>query len=219
MSIAGRDYAEAAAINAGGYMVGNSYHAGGYRAIYWPSGNTTGELLPQIDYLGGEWSFAQDISTDGGMIAGYGQTGNGAPPVVWIGDNGGWDVVILGSLGRVDGKALAINSAGMIVGECMFSQDSEEYHAFVWDETNGMRDLNNLVVMPEGWTLQCATDINDWGSITGYGTVNGETHAFLLTTPREYLDADLNHDRYVNLADFALFASQWLGSTLDPLAP
>ena len=219
LSVDARDGAAAVGINASGDIVGNSIHSGAYRAVYWESGSTMGELLPQIDYLSGEWSFAEDITTDGSMIAGYGQTGNGFPPVVWAEGGGDWDVVILGSLGRVDGKALAINSQGVAVGECMIGYDSDDYHAFVWDETNGMRDLNDLVSMPAGWVLQRATDINDWGSISGYGTFNGATHAFLLSSPREYLNADLNQDRYVNLADFAMFASQWLMSTVDPLAP
>ena len=219
LSVDSRDYAAATGINAGGDTVGDSVHAGAYRAVYWESGNTTGELLPQIDYLSGEWSFAEDITTSGSMIAGYGQTGNGRPPVVWVDNGSGWDVILLGSLGRVDGEALAVNPNGVVVGRCKVSQDSDDYHAFVWDELNGMRDLNELVAMPEGWVLEGATDINDWGSITGYGSMNGETHAFLLSSPREYLKADLNQDRYVNLADFAMFASEWLMSTPDPLSP
>lgn len=53
-------------------------------------------------------------------------------------------------------------------------------HAFVW--TNGqMSDLNNLVPANSGWVLNVATGINDAGAVVGYGSLNGRTHAFLLS--------------------------------------
>ena len=42
-------------------------------------------------------------------------------------------------------------------------------------------DLNNYLLNGAGWTLQYAEAINNAGQITGYGTINGQTHAFLLT--------------------------------------
>jgi hypothetical protein len=42
-------------------------------------------------------------------------------------------------------------------------------------------DLNDVIPSGSGWTLQWAVAINDRGQITGYGVVNGQTHAFLLT--------------------------------------
>ena len=52
----------------------------------------------------------------------------------------------------------------------------------VWDDTNGMRNLNNLLPAGSGWTLTRATDINNDGFITGFGTNgSGDVRAFLLT--------------------------------------
>src|SRR5262245_12387301 len=47
-----------------------------------------------------------------------------------------------------------------------------------------MADLNDLIPPGSGWLLEVAAAINDAGQITGTGTVNGCTHAFLLTPER-----------------------------------
>jgi hypothetical protein len=43
-----------------------------------------------------------------------------------------------------------------------------------------MQDLNNLIPAGTGWVLQEGAAINDTGQIAGYGTLHGQTHAFLL---------------------------------------
>jgi probable HAF family extracellular repeat protein len=49
--------------------------------------------------------------------------------------------------------------------------------------TNGgkMQDLNNMIPTGTGWVLEEGAGINDAGQITGYGTLSGKLHAFLLT--------------------------------------
>jgi hypothetical protein len=42
-------------------------------------------------------------------------------------------------------------------------------------------DLNDLVPDDSGWTITRATAINDLGQIVGYGMIDGNEHAFLLT--------------------------------------
>jgi probable HAF family extracellular repeat protein len=44
-----------------------------------------------------------------------------------------------------------------------------------------MYDLNTLINPSFGWVLQQAFAINDDGQVTGFGTIDGQTHAFLLT--------------------------------------
>src|SRR5262249_36473261 len=44
-----------------------------------------------------------------------------------------------------------------------------------------MQDLNGQVPSSSGWQLQEAQGINDNGQIVGYGLINGQRHAFLLT--------------------------------------
>jgi probable HAF family extracellular repeat protein len=44
-----------------------------------------------------------------------------------------------------------------------------------------MMDLNDLIPGGSGWTLIEAASIDGSGQIVGFGTINGQTHAFLLT--------------------------------------
>jgi probable HAF family extracellular repeat protein len=74
--------------------------------------------------------------------------------------------------------ALGINDSDVVVGTSEVTGGA--FHAFVYDSGNGLRDLNNLV--SGSWTLTRATDINNSGQITGFGTNgSGDVRAFLLT--------------------------------------
>jgi len=44
-----------------------------------------------------------------------------------------------------------------------------------------MQNLNDLIPSDSGWLLRLAFDINSSGQIVGQGTINGQSHAFLLT--------------------------------------
>jgi hypothetical protein len=44
-----------------------------------------------------------------------------------------------------------------------------------------MTDLNDLLPQDSGWVVNYALDINDKGRIVGVGTINGQSHAFLMT--------------------------------------
>jgi hypothetical protein len=47
-----------------------------------------------------------------------------------------------------------------------------------------MLDLNDFIGQGSGWVLTSANAITILGQITGFGTINGQTHAFLLTPRR-----------------------------------
>lgn len=70
----------------------------------------------------------------------------------------------------------AVNDSGMAVGQL-------NGRATLWD--NGVfTDLNTLVPSGSGtWNLQFASDINNLGSITGWGTRNGITESYALIVP------------------------------------
>ncbi len=78
-----------------------------------------------------------------------------------------------------------INDAGLIVGKCSINTFAS---AFIYED-GVMQNLNPLVDSTSGvtidytsgWYLQEATSINSSGEIVGYGLLNGELHAFLLT--------------------------------------
>jgi len=77
----------------------------------------------------------------------------------------------------------AINDAGIVVGRAEMSP--QVYHAFVWSQANGIRDLNNVAVddVPAGFILDRALEINDQGWIVGDGHFGPEwssSQAFVL---------------------------------------
>lgn len=53
-------------------------------------------------------------------------------------------------------------------------------HVFLWNGMS-MLDLNDLIAPGLGWIFSEGHGINDTGQITGSGTIDGQTHAFLLT--------------------------------------
>ena len=85
----------------------------------------------------------------------------------------------LGTLtGGLRSGANDINDLNQVVG---YSESSTGNHAILWDSTNGMQDLNDLV-LAEGWVLSSAKAINNAGDIIGTGLLNGQAHGFLLTS-------------------------------------
>jgi probable HAF family extracellular repeat protein/T5SS/PEP-CTERM-associated repeat protein len=91
-------------------------------------------------------------------------------------------MVDLGSLGGDWSHALDINDTGQVVGNARNS--ISQNRAFLW-ENGQMKDLNNLIPAGSGWALVSAEAINQSGQIVGFGVINGQTHAFLLT-PQAY---------------------------------
>ncbi len=88
-----------------------------------------------------------------------------------------WSSSGMQDLGTLPGSSVSgangINNKGQVVGV--------SGHAFIWTQTAGMQDLNNLIDATSGWTLLFAYAINDAGQITGSGLIKGQSHAFLLT--------------------------------------
>jgi probable HAF family extracellular repeat protein len=84
----------------------------------------------------------------------------------------------IGTLGGVSASARAINDSGDVVGVSTDAAGAER--AFIWDDTNGMQDLNTFLVPGSGWVLRKAHEINNLGDVVGEGTFNLYTRAFLL---------------------------------------
>ena len=90
----------------------------------------------------------------------------------------------LGSLGGgtlINLSALAINDSGQIVGTSDLADSSTTTHAFLYIGSV-MYDLNALLASnAAGWVLNSANATKNAGQIVDSGSVNGLTHAFLLT--------------------------------------
>ncbi|MBT8224731.1 MAG: hypothetical protein HKP61_02815 [Dactylosporangium sp.] len=89
-----------------------------------------------------------------GTIAGTSSAPDGTHAVLWVGDT----VRDLGKFGE-DANVTGMNNRGQVVGYGL--TPAGEWHAFVWSEATGMRDI-----APDlGWAR--AYDINDRGQIVG----------------------------------------------------
>jgi len=168
----GGDTSEARGINNLGVIVGYAYNAAGnFFGFTYQNGTMT-----PIGTLGGSWSIAYAIN-DQNQIAGQAYTrGNRAAHAFRL-SNG--QMVDLGSLGGSSSWGFAINNSGTVVG--FATTRTNQSHAFVSTNGGRMQDLNRLIPTNTGWVLAQANGINDAGQIVGYGTIRGQTHAFLLT--------------------------------------
>jgi hypothetical protein len=68
----------------------------------------------------------------------------------------------------------------VVAGYAIFGTDG---HAFVWDATNGLQDLNDLIDPDLGLTLQVVQGISDIGQITGHGYRADLTPVAFVLTP------------------------------------
>ena len=133
--------------------------------------------------FGGTSSVAYAVNDDG-CVAGFSDTSvtSPSPHHAFSGCPDGeasYALIDLGTLSGPTSNAQGININKVVVG--LSDTPSVTSHAFIWDETNGIQDLNDLLPAGSGWELTFAYAINDRGQITGYGNVGGEVHAFLLT--------------------------------------
>lgn len=82
----------------------------------------------------------------------------------------------------VHSRARDINTAGQIVGYVAQFDNAPSFGgaAVLW-EGGAVFDLNELIPAGSGWDLLSAEGINSQGQIVGFGTIGGETRAFVLT--------------------------------------
>jgi len=166
------DGAVAHDINDNGQVAGYRGAAGGYHAFRWQGG--VFEDLGVLPGMAHSFGFAIEA---GGAVAGSSKSASGNTERLarYTDANGLQD---LGGSGQHN-QAWGINAALTTVGQ--LGQSSAR--AFVQNDSEGLRNLNDLVDKSQGWVLQVAADINDAGQIVGhaYNNFDGHTHAVLLT--------------------------------------
>ena len=163
-------------INEAGYTVGSRrrYGLAGSSAIMIAPPYNSVNSGADVIYLptGG----VANAINDQNLIVGTSAASSGSPAFAFLYD--GVNVNNLGTLtGGLSSGAYDINEFDVVVG---YSQTSTGNHAFIWDASAGIRDLNALIGNPD-WVLVSAAAINNAGDIVGTGLLNGTSHGFLLT--------------------------------------
>jgi probable HAF family extracellular repeat protein len=173
-------YSIAYDINGNGDAVGIA-HDSSWAFLPFIHNSSTGmqQLQRDSNYLSGEW-YAVAINGSG-MIGGHVIVAtNQSLPYYWPNKTSA-PVKITMPAGFPYGEIYGINASGQMVG-IMWSSDQAgaTEHAFIFDTTNGVRDLNALINPSSGWVLNFARDINDNGQVVGYGEKSGLKRGFVL---------------------------------------
>lgn len=163
----------AADINDTGQVVGFSRTTGNATQHAFLYSNGT---MADIGTLGGSGSSANGIN-NAGQVVGGANTASNAANHAFLYSNG--TMTDIGLLGGSQNYANGINDAGQVVGR-FYTFGDGAWHAFLY--SNGtMTNLDTLIDPTSGWSLTEANAINNRGQIVGYGSINGQTHAFLAT--------------------------------------
>lgn len=171
ISMLGGNGSRGASINNLGQVAGQSITADNIatHAVFW----TSNEGVRDLGTLGGQHSLANSIN-EYGQVVGVSETGSGNQAYIWDSINGMQKIAFPSNI--TYSEALDINNNAQVVG---YTQNGKA-EAFVWDQNNGVLNLNDLID-DSNWHLTIAKAINDNGQIVGYGIINQEQHAFLLT--------------------------------------
>jgi probable HAF family extracellular repeat protein/T5SS/PEP-CTERM-associated repeat protein len=162
-------------INNAGQVVGGSYDpTANFHAFLWQNGS-----IQDLGTLGGDYSAAEAIN-ESGQVVGTARLAN-ATPHAFLWDGAMQD---LGALTWDQSIGYDINDDGRVVGTL---ETGPTKHAFLWADGQ-MHDLNTLIPSGSGWVLEEARAITNNGRIVGYGTINGQTHAFLLSPSYHWIN-------------------------------
>jgi probable HAF family extracellular repeat protein len=152
------------------------------QATIWTNGNNNGIGLRGL--MGAANCTAYAASADGSVIVGESDTGSGHEAVLWA-RNESDEAKGLGLLpGDLSSVARAVSGNGKIV------VGSSGCKLFIWDEDNGMRNLQDVLenqygIDLAGWRLISVDGVSADGSvIVGYGTnPSGFTESWIVTIP------------------------------------
>ena len=146
-----------------------------------------------------------------GQVAGEGWNGSFGSAWLWDETEGFTFLPALKNGDRDRVIPYGLNSAGSMVGSAA-TDGWADTRAFIWDQTNGMRDLNDLVDLPQDFILDRAVEISESGIIIGdghWGPGFGAGVAFVLMPLADACPADFNDDGDLNTLDVLAFLNAW----------
>ena len=161
-------------LNNRGQVAGTSDLAGDQEAhpFIWQRGS-----LRDLGTLGGSSAFSNWLDEGGGVVGGsYTENDLLFRAFRWVNGH-------MTNLGSLNGDQCSIawsgNSKGQVVGNSF--PDCDQPHAFLWENSGPMVDLNTFLTPGSGVVLREGVFINERGEIAVTGhVVNGDEHAFVL---------------------------------------
>lgn len=176
-------------INDAGFAVGSRSRYG----IYGTSSILTTPAFDAVIYLPIPYGGTARAINNQNMVVGAtgGDSSAGQYTRAYLYDYNADNLIDLGTLNNglgLTSGAADINEHNQVVGgswlvtELTSVYDPTKYHAFLWDDDDGLiTDLNDApAVANTGWILTGASAINDNGDIVGSGLLDGQVHGFLL---------------------------------------
>jgi probable HAF family extracellular repeat protein len=163
---------EAWGINSSGTIVGWAGANGAPHAFMLTAGGVLSEIGPLPGMTTGE---ARAIN-NAGHVAGF--SGDGVHIVGFL-----YSGTSLKAIPKLTGYELthpyAINGSDVVVGCGRKLEDDSQVHAFRYSG-GSVVDLNSFLPGGSSWTLECATGINNGGTIVGTGRKGAVNHLFML---------------------------------------
>jgi probable HAF family extracellular repeat protein len=169
-ALPGAPSSQGGGINSHNEVCGNSSSSGELAGFTWSKAHG----MKALQGFSGGGTVAFSIN-DSGIVVGNALISSGRHPVLW---NRAGRIRDLGTLPGGFGTAFGVNDLNQVVGYSTTA--SNDPHAFIWSAKSGIQDLNDLIPANSGWVLVWASAINKAGQISGWGTINGENHAYLL---------------------------------------
>jgi probable HAF family extracellular repeat protein len=157
----------------GSVVVGGGISTNGSEAFRWTQAIG---MVGLGDLAGGTFSSeALAVSADGSVVVGFGNSANGGEAFRWTQGTG---MVGLGDLpgGIFYSYATGVSADGSVVVGYSATDSFTGAEAFIWNSTQGMRSLKQVLTNDyglnlAGWTLNDARGISADGlTVVGYGT-------------------------------------------------
>lgn len=154
----------------------NHLVAGGRKLVNLVSG-----VVTDLGTLGGNSTAANGVNSAGQVTGGSKREPGTAPFHAFLWQSGSMtDISLLG--GFDNSSAEAINAFGQVVGIGGWVGSGPPDYPFLYVPGVGLQNLETIIPAGSGWSGLSPRDINDAGQIVGYGTINGNPRAFLMTS-------------------------------------
>ncbi|MCK4999120.1 MAG: hypothetical protein KAS23_06285 [Anaerohalosphaera sp.] len=168
---------------ASAYAVNNSGQAVGWAS--WQSDPTQHAALFEqgrticLGTLGGQESIAFSVNNFG-QIVGAATDASGRRIATVFDSTGQGNNIPIGTIGHEGSVAFSINDNGWVIGMTSNSSFFPDGGTFLFDGNEAI-DLQSCISLDLDWNIEQVWDINNLNQIIGWGYLDGQQRAFLMT--------------------------------------